>query len=165
MSYMLISLTNDMKPCGFQVCMSSRSFVSFPFENVPLQENVYPIGPSVQFYKMYLDPVVAEEVKEYDALAVIEWDVVVAHPTSFGKLYDAAFSSSEPFWVKGSTLAGTEFHETAGVTEFWHILGHLNGNALCESRTVCRACSGNLENRSCILNFGWCFARQGHQSG
>ncbi|CAM9226822.1 unnamed protein product, partial [Hapterophycus canaliculatus] len=106
------------------------SFVSLLFENVPPQENVYPIGPSVQFYKMYLDPLVAEEVKEYDALAVIEWDVVVAHPTSFGKLYDAAFTSSEPFWVKGSTLAGTEFHETAGVTELWHILGHLNGNAL-----------------------------------
>lgn len=85
------------------------------------------------FYNLYLDPGVARAFESYDALAILEWDVMVAHPTSFERLYKAAFLSSEEFWVKGSTLAGKEFHETAGVSGMWHILGHLNGNAICES--------------------------------
>lgn len=44
-----------------------------------LQENVYPTGASVQFYKMYLDEEVSQQFSMYDALAVIEWDVIVAH--------------------------------------------------------------------------------------
>lgn len=75
------------------------------------QENVYPIGPSVQFYRMFLDPVVREDLEDYDALAIIEWDVVVAHPSSFHRLHEAAFTNSEPFWVKGSTLAGVSCKE------------------------------------------------------
>ncbi|CAM9868764.1 unnamed protein product, partial [Hapterophycus canaliculatus] len=94
------------------------------------QENVYPKGPSVQFYKLFLDEDVATSVAEYDALAIIEWDVIVAHTNSFERLYNAAFSSTEPFWVKGSTLKGTEFHGTASVSSMRHILGHLNGNAI-----------------------------------
>ncbi|CAM9279034.1 unnamed protein product, partial [Ectocarpus sp. 12 AP-2014] len=93
------------------------------------EENVYPTGASVMFYKMFLDPDVAHALDEYDALAIIEWDVLVAHHTSFSRLYETAFCS-EPFWVKGSTLAGTEFHQTATVRDMWHILGHLNGNAI-----------------------------------
>ena len=85
------------------------------------------------FYNMFLDRAVARALQGYDALAIVEWDVVVAHPTSFDRLYKAAFFSSEEFWVKGSTLAGKEFHETAGLSEMRHILGHLNGNAICES--------------------------------
>ncbi|CAM9477738.1 unnamed protein product [Ectocarpus sp. 8 AP-2014] len=87
------------------------------------------MGASVMFYKMFLDPDVARELHEYDALAIIEWDVLVAHHTSFSRLYETAFCS-EPFWVKGSTLAGTEFHQTATVRDMWHVLGHLNGNAI-----------------------------------
>lgn len=85
------------------------------------------------FYKIFLDPAIARSFGGYDALAILEWDVVVAHPTSFERLYKAAFFSAEDFWVKGSTLTGAEFHETAVVSEMWHILGHLNGNAICES--------------------------------
>eukprot|EP00903_Cladosiphon_okamuranus_P019502 g17934.t1 len=100
------------------------------FADLDEEDNVYPKGPSVMFYKMYLDADVARSFETYDALAIIEWDVVVAHPTSFERLYKAAFFTSEHFWVKGSTLSGAEFHETAGVSEMWHILGHLNGNAI-----------------------------------
>lgn len=84
------------------------------------------------FYKMFLDPDVARALDEYDALTILEWDVLVAHHTSFSRLYETAFGS-EPFWVKGSTLAGTEFHQTATVRDMWHVLGHLNGNAICKS--------------------------------
>lgn len=88
------------------------------------------------FYKMFLDRDVTQYFEVYDALAVVEWDVIVAHPTSFERLYAAAFDSTEPFWMKGSTLTGVEFHETACVSEMRHILGHLNGNAICESWCV-----------------------------
>ncbi|CAM9650691.1 unnamed protein product, partial [Ectocarpus sp. 12 AP-2014] len=97
--------------------------------NLPPKDNVYPKGASVMFYSMFLDGEVAHSLEEYDALAVVEWDVYVAHSTSFSRLYDAAFFS-EPFWVKGSTLGGTEFHQTAHISDMWHILGHLNGNAI-----------------------------------
>ncbi|CAN0179751.1 unnamed protein product, partial [Ectocarpus fasciculatus] len=97
--------------------------------NLLPEEDVYPNGASMMFYKLFLDTEVAGSLEEYDALAVLEWDVLVAHSTSFSRLYDAAFSS-EPFWVKGSTLVGTEFHQTAKLRDMWHVLGHLNGNAL-----------------------------------
>lgn len=51
-----------------------------PRRAVP-QENVYPKGPSVQFYKLFLDEEIRKQFAEYDALAVIEWDVIVAHDT------------------------------------------------------------------------------------
>lgn len=85
------------------------------------------------FYNMFLDRGVARALEGYDALAVLEWDILVAHSESFDRLYKAAFFSTEEFWMKGSTLAGREFHATAGVSEMWHVLGHLNGNAICES--------------------------------
>ncbi|CAN0034630.1 unnamed protein product, partial [Scytosiphon promiscuus] len=114
-------------PPEVSVCFRATRIIQ---GNLLPEENVYPKGASVQFYKLFLDDDVAGSVAEYDALAIIEWDVVVAHPESFVRLYDAAFSSMEPFWVKGSTLAGTEFHGTANVPNMWHVLGHLNGNAI-----------------------------------
>lgn len=49
---------------------------------------------------------------------------------SFEKLYGASFGGLEPFWVKGSTLEGVNFHETVAVLESRHVLGHINGNAI-----------------------------------
>lgn len=60
--------------------------------------------------------------------------MIVVHDSSFEKLYKAAFITSEPFWTKGSTLSGNEFHDTASLAKEWHILDHLNGNAICELR-------------------------------
>ncbi|CAM9670176.1 unnamed protein product, partial [Ectocarpus fasciculatus] len=94
------------------------------------QENVYPKGPSVQFYKLFLEDAIKEALEGFGAIAVMEWDVLVAHGKSFEKLYMAAFDAVEPFWVKGSILAGTNFHGTATITDNWHMLGHINGNAI-----------------------------------
>lgn len=95
-----------------------------------LQDNFYPKGPSVQFYKMFLDEGVRTHFSEYDFLSIIEWDVTVAHDASFEHLYHAAFGALEPFWVKGSVLAGGSFHQTAFHSNMWHVLGHINGNAI-----------------------------------
>lgn len=51
------------------------------------QENVYPKGPSIQFYKLFLDTEVSKQLEMYDALAIIESDVTIAHDTSFERLY------------------------------------------------------------------------------
>lgn len=48
---------------------------------------MYPRGPSSQFYKLFLDPEVSKEFELYDALAIIESDVAVAHEKSFERLY------------------------------------------------------------------------------
>ena len=102
----------------------------FDFCWIRLQEDVYPKGPSVQFYKMFLDEDVREKLTDYDALAIMEWDVLVATDESFEKLYEAAFDSTEDFWVKGSNIEGTNFHVTATSNDMWHVLGHINGNAI-----------------------------------
>lgn len=82
------------------------------------------------FYKMFLDEDVRSQLSEYNALAVIEWDVLVASEHSFEQLYNAAFHEPQDFWIKGSHMGGTEFHTTAGSQELWNVLGHINGNAL-----------------------------------
>lgn len=95
-----------------------------------MQDDFYPKGPSVQFYKMFLDEDVRDQLAVYDALAIIEWDVLVASDRSFAELYHASFDTTEDFWVKGSNLEGTSFHHDATSTDMWHMLGHINGNAI-----------------------------------
>ncbi|CAB1119417.1 unnamed protein product [Ectocarpus sp. CCAP 1310/34] len=82
------------------------------------------------FYNMFLDEDVRSSLSEYDALSIIEWDVLVASDNSFEELYHAAFRVNEEFWVKGSNLEGTSFHSTAEASEMWQVLGHINGNAI-----------------------------------
>ena len=82
------------------------------------------------FFKMFLDEDIRSELSEYDALAIVEWDVLVATDRSFEELYHAAFRVNEDFWVKGSNLEGTNFHSTSEVSEMWRVLGHINGNAI-----------------------------------
>lgn len=79
---------------------------------------------------MFLDEGVKADLSAYDALAIIEWDVLVASDRSFAELYRAAFENSEDFWVKGSNLEGTNFHSVAESSEMWHVMGHINGNAI-----------------------------------
>lgn len=85
---------------------------------------------------------------------MLEWSIVVVQSTSFEKLYHATFGNSEPFWVKGSTLLGTEFHETATLPDMQFILGHLNGNAICKCMLEQRA---GLPNRK--LQYYCCSCR------
>lgn len=87
---------------------------------------------STLFYKLFSDPMVSRHFTAHGAIAMLEWSIVVAQNTSFEKLYQATFGNSEPFWVKGSTLLGTEFHETATLPDMQFVLGHLNGNAICK---------------------------------
>ncbi|CAB1103554.1 unnamed protein product [Ectocarpus sp. CCAP 1310/34] len=94
------------------------------------EDDVYPRGPSVMFYKMFLDERIRSNFSEYDALAILEWDVLVATDRSFEELYHAAFRVNEEFWVKGSNLEGTNFHSSSMMSDMWHVLGHINGNAI-----------------------------------
>ena len=82
------------------------------------------------FYKMYLDAAVRPHFAEYDALAVIEWDVLVTSERAFEQLYHSAFNETPDFWVKGSRMEGTDFHSNANSKEMWNVLGHINGNAI-----------------------------------
>ena len=79
---------------------------------------------------MFLDDGVKVSFAAYDALAIVEWDVLVASDRSFAELYRAAFDNAEDFWVKGSNLEGTNFHAVAESSEMWHVMGHINGNAI-----------------------------------
>ncbi|CAM9264062.1 unnamed protein product [Choristocarpus tenellus] len=108
-------------------CFKSTKII---YARLTEEEMVYPKGPSTQFYKMFLDEEVKGQLSSYDVLSLIEWDVIVAHDTSFERLYSAAFYNDEAFWVKGSTLDGDNFHDTAVLADSWHVVGHLNGNAI-----------------------------------
>eukprot|EP00903_Cladosiphon_okamuranus_P009984 g9470.t1 len=100
------------------------------YAHLEKEEDAYPKGPSVMFYKMFLDADVRSQLSEFDALAIVEWDVLVATDRSFEELYHAAFRVNEEFWVKGSNLEGTNLHSSAEVSEMWRVLGHINGNAI-----------------------------------
>ena len=54
-------------------------FLQTPIIALVAQEDVYPKGASVQFYKMFLDEGIRMQLSEYQVLALIEWDVIVAH--------------------------------------------------------------------------------------
>lgn len=95
-----------------------------------LQDSYYPKGLSVQFYDMFLDEEVRPQLAEYDALAIIGWDVLVADDSSFEELYKAAFSAGDDFWVKGSRVGGIGFHGTSEVQDMWNVHGYINGNAI-----------------------------------
>ena len=82
------------------------------------------------FYKMYLDEGVRSHFIEYDAFAIIEWDVLVASERSFEQLYRSAFQGTQNFWIKGSRMGGADFHGNANIEEMWKVLGHINGNAI-----------------------------------
>ena len=85
---------------------------------------------SAQFYRLFLAPGVRASFAAYDALAIMEWDIIIAQETSFEVLYSTAFTGSEPFWVKGSRLATTDFDERAASPEMWHLADHLDANAI-----------------------------------
>ena len=69
---------------------------------------MYPDGASCMFFKMFLDKEVKDQLAEYDVFAIVEHDVLVAHPSSFSKLYSSAFDGGEEYWVKGSVLGETQ---------------------------------------------------------
>ncbi|CAM9900657.1 unnamed protein product, partial [Ectocarpus fasciculatus] len=109
-------------------CFSGTRIV---YANLAEQEDdIYPEGPSVMFYNMFLDENVRFSLSEYDALSIIEPDVLVASDDSFEELYHAAFRVNEEFWVKGSNLEGTSFPSSAEASEMWQAHGHINGNAI-----------------------------------
>ncbi|CAM9790044.1 unnamed protein product [Ectocarpus fasciculatus] len=94
------------------------------------KENKRPEIDSIQFYKLYLDSTIRRQLADYDALAIMGWNVIVAHDRSFEELYTAAFGGVEPFWVKGSALVSGNSHETLVRPENRNTLGHINGNAI-----------------------------------
>lgn len=86
---------------------------------------------SVLFYKMFLDQDVSAELAEYGALAIVEWDTVVAADDSFEELYKAAFTSEEDVWVKGSNnMEDIPFHPTVKEKDVMRLPGYINGNAI-----------------------------------
>ncbi|CBJ32724.1 expressed unknown protein [Ectocarpus siliculosus] len=94
------------------------------------KDNERPEIASIQFYKLYLDSTIRRQFADYDAFAVMEWNVIVAHDRSFEELYTAAFGGVEPFWVKGSALVSGSSHETVVRPENRTTVGHINGNAI-----------------------------------
>ena len=56
-----------------------------------MRPKLYPTGPSEQFYEMAPDEDDQGQLSEYDALAIMQWDVVVATDQFFEDLYKAAF--------------------------------------------------------------------------
>lgn len=82
-----------------------------------------------QFYNLFLSPDVRMHVVEYEALAILDWEVVIPQKESFERLYSIAFEVTEPFWIKGSRHPG-DYSEERATTGTWHPLDHLDGNAI-----------------------------------
>lgn len=103
--------------------------VKIAYADLLPEEDIYPLGPTLQFYKMYLDEKVSMQFAEYGVFALLEWDVTLLDPNAFEILWRSAYVS-DTYWMKGATLKGDTFHESAKYTKYWSMLGHINGNAL-----------------------------------
>ena len=85
---------------------------------------------SAQFYKLFLSSAVRASFVDYDALAMLDWDIIIAQETSFEMLYSAAFTAGQSYWVKGSQLAGTSSEEKFASPDMGQRPVHLDGNAI-----------------------------------
>ncbi|CAM9549362.1 unnamed protein product, partial [Phaeothamnion confervicola] len=116
-------------PEHVKACVNSIRLIS---AGLTEEEDVYPMGPSRQFYDIFLDAEIAAQFAEYGSFAIMERDVTITSTDAFDVLYDLAFDADghTPYWVKGGSLMGNEFHDSAKDAENWEFLGHINGNAL-----------------------------------
>lgn len=103
---------------------------TFPSARAFSQENSVQSVRNALFYKLFLATDVRAHFIEYDALAILDWDTIIAQETSFERLYSMAFTVSEPFWVKGSPLEATHFDDDVRSPGMWAPIDHLDGNAI-----------------------------------
>ena len=97
-----------------------------PPQDIPIQEM-----RSAQFYKLFLAPTVRASFVDYDALAILDWDIIIAQDMSFKMLYSAAFTADQSYWVKGSRLAEMSSEEKFASPELLGQLpAYLDGNAI-----------------------------------
>ena len=106
---------------------------ALPHGRVFLQETSSPNTKNELFYKLFVEPDIRGHFAGYDALAIVDWDTIIAHETSFERLYRTAFTAGEPFWVKGSRVGGT-YSDIGTSPGTWQTLEHLDGNAIYNNR-------------------------------
>lgn len=82
-----------------------------------------------QFYRLFLAPDVRAHFIEYDALAILDWDIVATQEASFDRLYWTTFTATEPFWVKGSSHTGI-CSEDEAASGMGHLLDYPVRNAI-----------------------------------
>lgn len=109
----------------------AKSLVTCPPAWLFRQEKSTQDVRSAQFYNLFLVPDVRAYFVVYDAIAIMDWDTIIAQETTFERLYRTTFEGSEPFWVKGSRLGGTFPNNGESLdTNKWQPLDHLDGNAI-----------------------------------
>jgi hypothetical protein len=92
------------------------------------EEDVYPAGPSVMFFRVYTDPVIKAQLSPYRAMFWMELDTFPVKPLWIDKLYTESLVGD--FWMRGSIYFGPAFDETVKAAVNWDWVGHINGNAL-----------------------------------
>ena len=71
-----------------------------------MRPKLYPTGPSEQFYEVVPDEDDQGQLSEYDALAIMQWNVVVATDQFFEDLYKAAFDPTGENEVECTNACG-----------------------------------------------------------
>jgi len=104
--------------------------VKLLYSNLTEEENVYPVAPSIMFYKLFLNKNLKTSLEHYTHLFLIELDIKVVKPNSFELLFELLQTSSRDFWIMGSSLLGNNFHKTSHNIKNWKMLNHINGNAV-----------------------------------
>lgn len=99
------------------------------FADLTPEEDIYPAGPSVMFFRVYTDPAIKAQLKHYGAMFWMETDTFPIKPLWVDKLY-AESRVHDDFWVRGSIYLGPAFDETVKTPANWDWVGHINGNAL-----------------------------------
>lgn len=103
--------------------------VSMAYAELTDEQDSYPAGPSIMWYKLMLERVIDKNA--YDYMFWMEKDVIPIRPGWLDFLYYEALFPLD-MWIKGSIFRGTFFNEELmknnSATYQW--IGHINGNAL-----------------------------------
>jgi hypothetical protein len=123
-------------PRGFARFKATRTYrelqeyfsrVDVTFANLTAEEDDYPVGINLMFFRMVTGTTHTHQLKPFNALYWMEPDVQPIKPHWVNALVRESMAGDD-FWVKGSLYLGDVFDRAVG--RDWTWVGHINGNAM-----------------------------------
>jgi len=106
---------------------TSFSRVRIAFANLTSEEDYYPVGINLMFFRLVAGMTHAHELEGFRTMFWMEPDVKPIKPYWLDALVRES-NTDDDFWIKGSVYLGDSFDGSAG--NDWTLTGHINGNAL-----------------------------------
>lgn len=130
------SKTSNELPTQFSQFQATKAYrqldhcfsrVVVAFANLTTEEDDYPVGINIMFYRLVAGETHAHDLRDFNALYWMEPDVEPIKPYWLNALVRESLGGDD-FWMKGSIYLGDLFDGAGG--QDWTWAGHINGNAL-----------------------------------